>query len=47
MGRLDCGEIVSGYDPATLASFTSTPQGNALQLNSVGKLCKCGGSGNN
>jgi hypothetical protein len=47
IGDYNCGEIVSGYDPATLASFTSTLQGNALQLNSAGKLCKCGGSGNN
>ena len=47
IGHYNCGEIVSGYDPATLTSFTSTLQGNALQLNSVGKLCKCGGSGNN
>jgi len=40
------GEIVSGYDP-TLTSFTSTLQGDTLQLNSVGKLCKCRLSGNN
>ena len=46
-GDYNCGEIVSGYDPATLASFTSTLQGNAVQLNSVGKLCKCQLSGNN
>jgi hypothetical protein len=46
-GDYNCGEIVSGYDPTTLASFTSTLQGNAVQLNSVGKLCKCQLSGNN
>ena len=46
IGDYNCGEIVSGYDP-TLTSFTSTLQGNALQLNSVGKLCKCRLSGNN
>lgn len=46
-GDYNCGEIVSGYDPATLASFTSTLQGNTLKLNSVGKLCKCRLSGNN
>jgi hypothetical protein len=46
-GDYNCGEIVSGYDPTTLASFTSTLQGNTLQLNSVGKLCKCNLSGNN
>ena len=46
-GDYNCGEIVSGYDPTTLASFTSTLQGNSLQLNSVGKLCKCRLSGNN
>lgn len=45
-GDYNCGEIVSGYDP-TLASFTSTLQGNTLQLSSVGKLCKCGVSGDN
>ena len=37
IGDYNCGEIVSGYDP-TLTSFTSTLQGNTLQLNSVGKL---------
>ena len=46
IGDYNCGEIVSGYDP-TLTSFPSTLQGNALQLNSVGKLCKCRISGNN
>jgi hypothetical protein len=46
VGDYNCGEIVSGYDP-TLTSFTSTLQGNTLQLNSVGKLCKCRLSGNN
>jgi hypothetical protein len=46
-GDYNCGEIVSGYDPTTLASFTSTLQGNTLQLNSVGKLCKCRPNGNN
>ena len=46
IGDYNCGEIVSGYDP-TLTSFTSTLQGNSLQLNSVGKLCKCKLSGNN
>ncbi|HWR76793.1 MAG TPA: hypothetical protein VN283_06260 [Thiobacillus sp.] len=46
LGDYNCGEIVSGYDP-TLTSFTSTLQGNTLQLNSVGKLCKCRLSGNN
>ncbi|MBU1223305.1 MAG: hypothetical protein KKA22_00425 [Gammaproteobacteria bacterium] len=46
IGDYNCGEIVSGYDP-TLTSFTSTLQGNTLQLNSVGKLCKCRLSGNN
>jgi hypothetical protein len=46
IGDYNCGEIVSGYDP-TLTSFTSTLQGNTLQLNSVGKLCKCALSGNN
>ena len=46
IGDYNCGEIVSGYDP-TLTSFTSTLQGNTLQLNSVGKLCKCKLSGNN
>lgn len=40
IGDYNCGEIVSGYDP-TLTSFTSTLLGNTLQLNSVGKLCKC------
>lgn len=46
IGDYNCGEIVSGYDP-TLTSFTSTLQGNTLQLNSVGKLCKCRAGGNN
>jgi hypothetical protein len=46
IGDYNCGEIVSGYDQ-TLTAFTSTLQGNTLQLNSVGKLCKCGLSGNN
>ena len=46
IGDYNCGEIVSGYDP-TLTSFTSTLQGNTLELNSVGKLCKCRLSGNN
>lgn len=46
-GDYNCGEIVSGYDPAALVSFTSTQHGNTLQLNSVGKLCKCNLSGNN
>lgn len=46
VGDYNCGEIVSGYDP-TLTSFTSTLQGTALQLNSVGKLCNCKLSGNN
>lgn len=46
IGDYNCGEIVSGYDP-TLTSFTSTLQGNTLQLSSVGKLCKCGFSGDN
>jgi hypothetical protein len=46
IGDYNCGEIVSGYDP-TLTSFTSTLQGSTLQLNSVGKLCKCRLSGNN
>lgn len=46
IGDYTCGEIVSGYDP-TLTSFTSTLQGDTLQLNSVGKLCKCRLSGNN
>jgi hypothetical protein len=46
-GDYNCGEIVSGYDPTTLASFTSTLQGNTLKLNSAGKLCKCRLSGNN
>jgi len=45
-GDYNCGEIVSGFDP-TLTSFTSTLQNNTLQLNSVGKLCKCRLSGNN
>jgi hypothetical protein len=40
VGRYNCGQIVSGYDP-TLTSFTSTLQGNVLELNSLGKLCKC------
>lgn len=46
IGDYNCGEIVSGYD-TTLTSFTSTLQGDTLQLNSVGKLCKCRLSGNN
>lgn len=46
-GNYNCGEIVSGYDPTTLTSFTSTLLGNTLQLSSVGKLCKCKLSGNN
>ena len=46
-GDYNCGELVSGYDPATLVSFTSSLHGNTLQLNSVGKLCKCNLSGNN
>ena len=46
IGEYNCGQIVSGYDP-TLTSFTSTMQGTSLQLNSVGKLCKCKLSGNN
>jgi hypothetical protein len=46
VGDYNCGEIVSGYDP-TLTGFTSTLQGNTLQLNTVGKLCKCKLSGNN
>lgn len=46
LGGYNCGEIVSGYAP-TLTSFTSTLQGTALQLHSVGKLCQCGRSGNN
>lgn len=41
-GDYNCGVIVSGYDPATLTSFTSTLQGDTLQLHSVGKLCNCG-----
>lgn len=45
IGDYNCGEIVSGLDP-TLTSFTSTLQGNTLQLNSVAKLCKCRLSGN-
>jgi hypothetical protein len=45
-GNYNCGQIVSGYD-LTLTSFTSTLQGDTLQLNSVGKLCKCRLSGNN
>jgi len=45
IGNYNCGEIVIGYEP-TLTSFTSTLQGNSLQLNSVGKLCKCRLSGN-
>lgn len=39
-GKYNCGQIVSGYDQ-TLTSFSSTLQGNTLQLNSVGKLCMC------
>ena len=46
VGDYNCGQIVSGYDP-TLTSFTSTLQGTSVQLNSVGKLCKCKLSGNN
>lgn len=46
VGDYNCGEIVSGYDQ-TLTSFTSSLHGNALQLNSTGKLCKCALSGNN
>ncbi len=46
VGDYNCGQIVSGYDP-TITHFTSTMQGNTLQLNSVGKLCKCQLSGNN
>lgn len=46
VGDYNCGEIVSGYDP-TLNSFTSTVHGATLQLNSLGKLCKCRLSGNN
>ena len=45
-GNYNCGQIVSGYD-LTLTSFTSTLQGDTLQLNSLGKLCKCRLSGNN
>jgi hypothetical protein len=45
-GKYTCGQIVSGFDP-TLTSFTSTLEGNTLELNSVGKLCKCRLSGNN
>ena len=45
VGKYNCGQIVSGYDQ-TLTLFTSTLQGNTLQLNSVGKLCKCSLSGN-
>ena len=40
VGDYNCGQIVSGYDPA-LTSFTSTLRGDTLELNSVGKLCKC------
>ena len=47
VGDYTCGQIVSGYDASTLASFTSTLHGNTLVLNSVGKLCKCRLSGNN
>jgi hypothetical protein len=46
VGDYNCGEIVSGYDPTT-NSFTSTVHGATLQLNSLGKLCKCRLSGNN
>ena len=46
VGDYNCGEIVSGYDP-TVTSFTSTLHGDTLQVNSVGKLCKCRRSGNN
>ncbi len=45
-GRYNCGEIVSGYDE-TFTAFTSTLQGGTLELNSMGKLCKCRRSGNN
>jgi len=45
-GKYTCGQIVSGLD-LTSASFTSTLQGGSLELNSVGKLCKCRPSGNN
>ena len=44
-GKYNCGQIVSGFDP-TLTSFTSTLEGDAVELNSVGKLCKCRLSGN-
>ena len=46
VGDYTCGQIVSGYDAITLAP-TSTLHGNTLDLNSVGKLCKCRLSGNN
>jgi hypothetical protein len=45
-GKYTCGQIVSGLDPES-TSFTSTLQGETLQLNSVGKLCNCRLSGNN
>lgn len=52
-GRYNCGEIVSGYntDPSALIPFTSyvdpstqLPNGDTVSLNSIGKLCKCGGN---
>ena len=54
LGRYNCGEIVSGFnpDPNATIPFTSfinplspAPNGDTVILNSVGKLCKC--SGNN
>jgi hypothetical protein len=52
-GRYNCGEIVSGYNPAYKASSGATPESaftsysdkGTSYLNSQGKLCKC--SGNN
>ena len=48
-GRYNCGEIVSGInvDPNATIPFTSfvdpfnSADGNTVQLNSFGKLCKC------
>ena len=51
-GSYNCGEIVSGFntDPAAPIPFTSfidpfnpAANGDTVRLNSLGKLCKCGG----
>ena len=52
-GRYNCGEIVSGFspDPTAQIPFTSfidplnpAPNGDTLFLNTIGKLCHCGGN---